>query len=69
MSRQIDFADGFTSETVTTGGVVAASDVVVLPTGNLGSTNAQAALQELQGDIVDHWQSNNPEYQNRLLLR
>ncbi len=31
-----------------------ASDVDVTPSGNLSSTNAQAALQELQGDIDTH---------------
>lgn len=25
--------------------------------------------EDLQGDIVNHWQSNSPEYQNRVLLR
>ncbi len=25
--------------------------------------------EDLQGDIVNHWQSSNPEYQNRVLLR
>lgn len=37
--------------TSTPGGPVNASDVNVTPSGNLTSTNAQGALEELQGEI------------------
>lgn len=41
----------FTTGAPTTASGAAASSVSVSPTGNLASTNAQAALAELQGDI------------------
>jgi len=48
--RIINFDDGFTSSTAPTL-TTPATGVSVTPTGNLASTNAQAALVELQGDI------------------
>jgi hypothetical protein len=51
MSRSIDFDDGFTSSTASTANTLLASDITVLPTGNLSSTNTQDALVELQSDI------------------
>ena len=48
--RIINFADGFTSSSEPTVDSPASS-VSVTPTGDLASTNVQAALVELQGDI------------------
>ncbi len=52
--RILDFSDGFESATEPTVVGYPASSVSVTPSGNLGSTNAQAALVELQGDIDAH---------------
>ncbi len=49
--RVINFDDGFTSAAAPTLVGIDAADVAVTPSGNLGSTDAQAALVELQGDI------------------
>lgn len=49
--RILDFFDGFESNTEPTSDGFAASNVSVTPAGNLSSTNAQDALEELQGDI------------------
>ncbi len=49
--RILDFSDGFESASEPTTEGIAASDVVVTPSGNLSSTDAQSALVELQGDI------------------
>ena len=51
MSRILDFSDGFTSETASSVVPIAAVDVSVSPSGNLASTNVQAALVELQTDV------------------
>ena len=49
--RILDFTDGFQSSTEPTSVPLSASQVSVSPSGNLSSTTAQDALQELQGDI------------------
>lgn len=49
--RILDFSDGFESSVEPTSVALPASLVSVTASGNLGSTNAQAALVELQGDI------------------
>jgi hypothetical protein len=49
--RILDFSDGFTSATEPTSSTIPADQVIVTPTGNLSSTETQAALEELQGDI------------------
>lgn len=46
---KISFRD-VVSEIVTSGTIIA-SDIPVTPTGNLASTDVQAALEELQADI------------------
>lgn len=48
--RKLDFNDGFTTETEPTESGLPASAVTNTPSGNLSSTNVQAALNELQGD-------------------
>lgn len=54
--RKLDFNDGFTTETEPTESGLPASAVANTPTGNLSSTNVQAALNELQSD-ADNLQS------------
>lgn len=49
--RILDFADGFESSTEPTIVGLDADEVTVAPSGNLESTDVQAALEELQGDI------------------
>lgn len=49
--RILDFADGFQSSSAPSSVSLPASAVSVTPSGNLGSSTAQTALQELQGDI------------------
>ncbi len=51
--RVLDFSDGFESASEPTLIGFAASDVTVVPSGNLESTDAQSAFEELQGDIDD----------------
>lgn len=51
MSRILNFNDGFETSTPSTVESIAATTVVVTPTGNISSTNVQSALVELQGDI------------------
>lgn len=52
--RILDFSDGFESASAPTAVSFPATSVSVTPTGNLGSSNAQAALVELQTDIDNH---------------
>jgi hypothetical protein len=49
--RIIEFIDGFESGSEPASEGFAASDIVVIPSGNLSSTTGSAALLELQGDI------------------
>jgi hypothetical protein len=49
--RILNFIDGFESTTAPEVEGIAASDVAVTPSGNLSSTDADAAFTELQGDI------------------
>lgn len=51
MSRELDFADGFTTTTPSSAIPLLASEVTNLPTGNLAGTTVQTALNELQSDI------------------
>lgn len=51
MPRIIDFDDGFESSTPSSSQSVLASEVSVIPSGNLSSTNVEDALHELQTDI------------------
>ena len=49
--RILDFSDGFESSVAPDSVPVDATQVSVTPDGNLSSTDAQAAFEELQGDI------------------
>lgn len=49
--RILDFSDGFESSSEPTAVPFPASEVEVTPSGNLASTDAQSALEELQLDI------------------
>ncbi len=49
--RILDFVDGFESASAPTSVSFPASSVTNTPSGNLAATTAQAALNELQGDI------------------
>jgi hypothetical protein len=51
MSRVLDFQDGFDSSVEPTSVDFPASAVSVTPAGNLASTDAQSALEELQADV------------------
>jgi len=51
VARLLDFADGFESSVAPDSVPVDATQVSVTPDGNLSSTDAQAAFEELQGDI------------------
>jgi hypothetical protein len=51
MSRILNFNDGFETTTPSTVEVLNADEIVVTPSGNISSTDVQAALVELQGDI------------------
>jgi hypothetical protein len=51
MSRSLDFDDGFESATASTNNTITGADIINTPSGNLSSTNVQAALNELQTDI------------------
>ncbi len=49
--RILDFSDGFESSVEPTSIAISADAVSVDPSGNLSSTDVQAALEELQGDV------------------
>lgn len=51
MSRTIDFADGFESSVEPSIVIAPASEVSVVPVGNLASDTVQEALEELQADV------------------
>ena len=58
--RVIDFSDGFSSTVQPQLVVAPATEVSVTPSGNLASTNAQAALEELQLDVDTRAKALNP---------
>jgi len=53
--RIIDFPDGFESNTTpVAGGAADASDLAFTPAGTISSTNTQAAVEEVSGDVTAH---------------